>query len=1120
VSRPVDARLLRLAPALRRHLALSTAVAIATAGALLLQAEVLANGLERLVDGETSVVGSMVVGLGLVAVLRWAGAWCIEWSSASTLIETRRSIRHAVLERVERRADDATAEPAAVAALITTGADAMDAWIRMYLPALVAAAVVPLAVGIRILTADLVSALILALTIPLIPVFMVLIGSMTQDRTRRQWYVLARLAHHFHDVLVGMATLRMFGRAERQVVRVRAVSEQYRRSTMATLRIAFLSALVLELLATLSVAIVAVALGARLAAGGVGLTAALVVLLLAPECALPLRRVGSAYHAAMTGLDASNDVFRLLEQPVVSSGRINDVPEDITVRVQDLAVSSERGIRLASLTFTANPGEVTALVGPSGAGKSTAIDAIRAAVAPSEGSVTLGGLDVHALSIDARVRACAWVPAHPGPLGTTVWESAQIGSEPSAATDAVTREVLHALELDTMCTRAPARLSGGERQRLAVARAVIRVRTGAARVMLADEPTAHLDQARATQVWTCLQSTARAGATVIVATHDALIRDGADAVVTLTSAVSPSAGVADVPPTPSTPPTSIASLLPDVNVVVTNTPVGHGGGLRWAWTRMREWRARLLLGFALGALADLCAVGLIGIASWLIVRAAQQPSFEALALAAVGVRACGIGKGVFRYAERLVSHEATLRVLAETRAVVISAMARIAPAGLRRSRGDAMAGVVDDVDRMQDLGLRIVGPAVSVALSTGVAIVVTSYLNLRAGAVLAMVAVLVGLGLPAVLALRLRRDAAAVLVARASLAGAVLEFAEHATELAAHRGASATREAIERSARGVDLLDARRARYVGMGAAIVNAAPVITVAATLWVIGSAFASIAGPTAGVLVLWPLAVVDLVGSLYALGATVPAVSAASERVHQLIETPDPVPDPEQVVPLAHASELVVEDLSATWPGETHPSVGAVSFRASVGQPVELRGPSGSGKSSLAVALVRFIEITGGDARLDTTSIGAARGNDVRAHVMWAMQEPWIANTSIRENLRLGREDADEYACFDALRVVDLDRLVAGLPDGLDTMVGRDGMGLSSGQRHRLALARVMLSAHEVVILDEPTAHVDAPTARRMMDEIGARCSERVVVVLAHPAGDEYDADLGLVADTVSR
>ncbi|MEI2652709.1 MAG: ATP-binding cassette domain-containing protein [Microthrixaceae bacterium] len=345
----------------------------------------------------------------------------------------------------------------------------------------------PLAAGVRILFADLLSAVILLIAVPLIPVFMILIGRLTEERSQRQWATLQRLGSHFHDVLVGLETLRLFGRAEAQIDRVRQVTDDYRRAVMGTLRVAFLSTLVLELLATLSVALVAVTAGVRLADGTISLTTALVVLLLAPECSLPLRRVGAAFHAATAGADAVDDLEEVdaLSESADGTGSVTTGGLHVKALVITDAV---RGHRVGPVDLDVAPGEVVALVGPTGSGKSTVLAAVTGDTPIGSGSVEVGGVSIGDLSRDRRRAAIVAIPQHPAALGATVDESVSLGC-PTSTTDG-RRAALAAVGLDHAEARRPGELSGGERQRLAVAVALLTARMRHVDVLVADEPTA------------------------------------------------------------------------------------------------------------------------------------------------------------------------------------------------------------------------------------------------------------------------------------------------------------------------------------------------------------------------------------------------------------------------------------------------------------------------------------------------------------------------------------------------------------------------------------------------------------------------------------------------------
>ncbi len=419
-----------------------------------------------------------------------------------------------------------------LAALLTQGIDALDGYFSRYLPQLVLAVIVPVTILAAMVKMDWLSAVIVAVTLPLIPVFMALIGLATRAHTDRQFRTLQVLSGHFLDVVSGLATLKVFGRSKAQIRTIGEVAERYRRTTMTTLRLTFLSSLVLELLASLSVALVAVSVGLRLLGGHMGLRSALFVLVLAPEAYLPLRMVGAQYHASAEGMSAAEQVFEVLERPVPPRGTRTDVPDPAGhgLVVEDLVVSYPGRDRpaLAGVTLDIEPGEVLALTGPTGCGKSTLIGVLLGFVTPESGTVRIDGVDLRSFDPDAWRGRLAWVPQRPHLFAASIADNIRLGRPEADAEelraaigDSGLSDLVARLPqgLDTPLGERGAGLSAGERQRVALARAFLRD----APLLLLDEPTANLDGETEAEVIEAVRRLARGRTVVLVAHRPALV---------------------------------------------------------------------------------------------------------------------------------------------------------------------------------------------------------------------------------------------------------------------------------------------------------------------------------------------------------------------------------------------------------------------------------------------------------------------------------------------------------------------------------------------------------------------------------------------------------------------
>jgi thiol reductant ABC exporter CydD subunit len=528
--KPLDPRLLRHAREARGYIAAVAALGALTAGLVIVQAQLLAGAIAGAFQrGDTlAVLRGTVIALAAVVAGRALVAWATEaasyHASAATKAELRRKLLARAIELGPRWL--AGRRSAELTALATEGVEALDGYFARYLPQLVLAAVVPAAVLIRVGLADPLAGLTIAATLPLVPLFGALVGRATAEHARRRWRALAVLSHHFLDVVCGLPTLKVFGRAKAQREAIGEVTGEYRRATMGTLRVAFLSSLVLELVATMSVAMVAVGVGLSLVYGHLGLRTGLLALILAPEAYLPLRQAAAQFHASADGLAAAGDAIAVIETPAQApqQGHLR-VADPHVIHVDQLSVGHPGRPRPAPdrLSAVIRAGEITVLAGPSGSGKSTLIDVLLGFARPSAGRVIITGdagvgASLARLDPDSWRARLAWVPQDPYLFPGTVASNIRFG-RPDAPDDAVAAAAraaaLDDLPLDRRVTERGGCLSSGQRRRVALARALLPGRP----VLLLDEPTAGLDAGTEARVLATLRAQAAAGRIVLIAAH-------------------------------------------------------------------------------------------------------------------------------------------------------------------------------------------------------------------------------------------------------------------------------------------------------------------------------------------------------------------------------------------------------------------------------------------------------------------------------------------------------------------------------------------------------------------------------------------------------------------------
>ncbi|MFF5288396.1 thiol reductant ABC exporter subunit CydC [Paractinoplanes globisporus] len=518
-------------------------------------------------------------------------------------------------------------------------------------------------------------------------------------------------------------------------------------------------------------------------------------------------------------------------------------------------------------------------------------------------------------------------------------------------------------------------------------------------------------------------------------------------------------------------------------------------------------RTRFLVAVLAGAGASAAAVGLMATSAFLISRAALHPPVLHLMVAIVAVRAFGIGRGVLRYAERLTGHDAALRALGRTRIRIFTHLANVAPAGLAGfRRADLAQRLADDVDAVLDLLTRVVLPY-AVALVVGAAsVLLVGSLSAPAGFTLAFGLLVVGVGVPLLQSRAARRADGRLAPLRADLATATADLLHGLPDLIAYGAVDA--RLAELSATGAALRTAERRSSVMAGVAA--AATAVATGLSL-LVGLAAGAVAvrggvlrGELLAVVVLTPLAVFETVGGLPAAAQRLAACRASVRRLREVLAARSPVVTPASPAPLpAGPHTLRLENVSAAWlPGRT--VLHDVSLTLAPGDRVALTGPSGSGKSTVAALLVRFLDPAGGRATLDGVDLRSFTPEQVRRIVGYLPEDAHLFDTTIAANLRIARPDATDDELRSALASARLLNWVDTLPDGVETLVGEHGLALSGGQRRRLALARALLADFEILILDEPTEHLDDDTAAALTHDLLSAAGHRTVLLITHRPG----------------
>ncbi|MFJ3956600.1 thiol reductant ABC exporter subunit CydC [Arthrobacter sp. NPDC090010] len=1114
-------------PAPRAALYLLGLLGAVNALGLVLMAQAVASGIGGLA-GNRGFDSSALLGLtmqGVVgAVLRGAASWGQAVTARATVVGVKESLRTRLLAALlGGRRPASSAGRGADALLVTRRLDELDKYYTEFLPALVNCATVPLLLGARILWADWISALIIVLTVPLIPLFMVLIGRHIQESLVKAYRALDVLSSHLVELVRGLPVLLGLGRTRAQRTALDAVGERHRAQSMATLRTAFLSGLALELIATISVALVAVTIGVRLVHGQMPLEAGLLALILAPECYQSLRALGSAYHASEDGKLALAEADALLASAQTPRPALRPAPhgaageDDGVLRLSGLRVDYRaRGTAIGPLSVRLAPGRIVALGGPSGCGKSTLVAALTDTLdeqADAAGELLWTPGQAHP-SATGRPRL-AYAPQHPEFLHSTVEKELQAWLGQDSTPDRVST-ALKLAGASELLHRDPSELSPGEQRRVAVARAFAACSTGAVALVL-DEPTAHLDETHARSLRGSIRDMSRT-MPVLLVSHDPLTLAMADETVILPA------------PAVRTGPAASLGTSDDRRAVPDAEPrVEHGTGtaaappphteaapeaaIRTRTSISRGFRGRLGFAAVLSVLAQLFSVCLAALSGWLIVRASAQPPILYLMAAIVGVRFFGIGRAVLRYTERLRVHDVVFRLSTALRSSLWEALSTRALSIRRLMQGEnALDTVVAQVDEYRDLLPRVLAPRWT-ALGTALAALVATVLVLPWATPVVALVCLLGAALAPALAVRADRQASRTVLAQKS---ALLRHVTSALQAWKDLRGNGMEEAVVRTSAGLsaDMVASSRRSAWAEGAAQALTVLVCTLGAVAVVVLAALQGgghdMAERTA-VVALLLLALQEPFLAQLTAARLRPALKTVEEKLEDALSA-EPVITAHGVRTqdlAASDSGVAFSGLSAAWP-DGDPVFAGLAGAAHAGRSLAVTGESGSGKSTLLAVLMGFLPPRDGTV-------------EIRGRIAWCPQESHVFDSTVRGNLTLavdaGAEVSDQelWACLARVGLADA---VREMPDGLATRIGPSGSFLSGGQRQRLAMARTLLAGANVLLLDEPTAHLDSEAADALLTDLTGSLRDETLLLVSHRAEDLAFLDQVLLLPSQGR
>ena len=1033
--------------------------------------------------------------------------------------------------------------------LLTDGLEQVDAYVARYIPQILYAIMIPLIMGIAIVDALPIIGIILIVTVPLIPFFMILIGKQADRLNKEQWERMSFLSGHFLDVLQGITTLKLFGRAKDQIKVIGRLSEEFKDSTLKVLRVAFLSALVLELVSTISTALIAVYLGLTLLDGEIAFFPAFFILLLAPEFYTPFRQLGAAFHTGMAGktsiLKYEDFMNREPSLPVGGTTRLDGSVEHIEIK--DLTFTyknSDNGVR--HITLEAKRNAPIMLVGESGAGKSTIAHIVGGFLQAPRGTVTVDGHDICDLNIDWWRQQITYVSQHPHIMKGTLREVLSFGMDVSdkeildACKEVQLLDVIsrHADGLDAVIGEGGLGLSGGERQRVALARAFLRK----GQVLILDEVTAHLDVKTEAIISSAIKrlmdnkiviiighrlQTMHWASTLYVLKHGRIIQQGSYATLLAVDGYFKDLVTSGLGEFSSTIEEQLkteksfslehreeidnlirvdnqdAYVLGKDTIQTPEVSTFKLGiqGWKLLFTVLSPAKWSLVLALIFTFLTVFMNVGLLTVSAWLLASAALQPGLTYLSLAIVGVRFFGVSRAVCRYFERYTSHRMAFQGLYGLRVWFYAHLEPLAPAILKRfGAGDILGRIMGDIEVLQFFYLRtLIPPAAAIALTILVAYGVSTIDNsLVAPIVLA--AFILGLVLPFVVYAHNKQSLTAIGPQQGEYKSLLSDTMDSLEDVISYGNEQLVYDRIQHMMSTVDANKGIIERGMNLGNTLFLGGVQITVVIVAILAANA---LTGAWASVMV-----AVAAIGTQAWFEALQPMIAAvhhgaeskvATSRLIALADESIPVVEPNEPKPFNANREITFTDVSFGY--DAHRRIYEhLRLDIKQGQSIAIVGASGSGKTTLFNMLERLYDYSGsihvGDVELKDISIDTWRNA-----LGTITQDTYIFHASFEDNIRLARPDASEADLEYAIDCASLRSVVERLPDGIHTIVGSGGHGLSGGERQRVALARLFLRKPQVVLLDEPLEGLDQVTRKALHRDLMEYVQDKTCLYITH-------------------